>query len=541
MFRYLNIWFLSSFIISLLVIIPILTVSLSLFEDTSRYFEVLKNTFLFEYIFNSLALLIGVLILTFILGVGSAYLVSFYIFPGVNFFKWALILSFAIPPYIYAYSLFAFFDNYGTAFTVLKSLFGEGEYNHMIPKFDGMFGLILSISFSLFAYVYILARSSFLYQSQNLIELGKNLGFSKLKSFYRIILPAARPAIVAGLSLVAMETLAEFGAVDFFSVNTLTTGIYNAWITFDDLAFANRISFFLLLFIFILFLTENLSRKKAKYHLDAKGGFKQKKKIKLSGTKSYISFTLCFILFFLSFLFPLFQMLYWTIKFPENFFDIDIINIMLNTLYLVGLSSFVLIIFALISNYGNRVSKNKTLNLLSTLSISGYAIPGVILAVAFITFIAWFDNNIVKSLGFFSIKKFFIGSILGLVIVYFIRFYSLAFNGIKSGYEKINIAVDESAYLLGYSKRKTFFNIHIPYLRNSLLLVVILISLEIVRELPITLVLRPFNFETFATTAYISASEDMLEAAAVPSLFLILIAAFFITITSKYILREKHE
>ena len=541
MLRYLNIWFLSSFIISLLVIIPILTVSLSLFEDTSRYFEVLKNTFLFEYIFNSLALLIGVLILTFIMGVGSAYLVSFYIFPGVNFFKWALILSFAIPPYIYAYSLFAFFDNYGTAFTILKSLFGEGEYNHMIPKFDGMFGLILSISFSLFAYVYILARSSFLYQSQNLIELGKNLGFSKLKSFYRIILPAARPAIVAGLSLVAMETLAEFGAVDFFSVNTLTTGIYNAWITFDDLAFANRISFFLLLFIFILFLTENLSRKKAKYHLDAKGGFKQKKKIKLSGTKSFISFTLCFILFFLSFLFPLFQMLYWTIKFPENFFDIDIINIMLNTLYLVGLSSFVLIIFALTSNYGNRVSKNKTLNFLSTLSISGYAIPGVILAVAFITFIAWFDNNVVKSLGFFSIKKVFIGSILGLVIVYFIRFYSLAFNGIKSGYEKINIAVDESAYLLGYSKRKTFFNIHIPYLRNSLLLVVILISLEIVRELPITLVLRPFNFETFATTAYISASEDMLEAAAVPSLFLILIAAFFITITSKYILREKHE
>ena len=469
MFRYLNIWFLSSFIISLLVIIPILTVSLSLFEDTSRYFEVLKNTFLFEYILNSLALLIGVLILTFILGVGSAYLVSFYIFPGVNFFKWALILSFAIPPYIYAYSLFAFFDNYGTAFTVLKSLFGEGEYNHMIPKFDGMFGLILSISFSLFAYVYILARSSFLYQSQNLIELGKNLGFSKLKSFYRIILPAARPAIVAGLSLVAMETLAEFGAVDFFSVNTLTTGIYNAWITFDDLAFANRISFFLLLFIFILFLTENLSRKKAKYHLDAKGGFKQKKKIKLNGTKSFISFTLCFILFFLSFLFPLFQMLYWTIKFPENFFDIDIINIMLNTLYLVGLSSFVLIIFALTSNYGNRVSKNKTLNLLSTLSISGYAIPGVILAVAFITFIAWFDNNVVKSLGLFSIKKVFIGSIFGLVIVYFIRFYSLAFNGIKSGYEKINIAVDESAYLLGYSKRKTFFNIHIPYLRNSLL------------------------------------------------------------------------
>ena len=234
-------------------------------------------------------------------------------------------------------------------------------------------------------------------------------------------------------------------------------------------------------------------------------------------------------------------MLYWTVKFPENFFDINVINLLLNTLYLVGLSSIVLIVFALISNYGNRVSKNKTLNILSTLSISGYAIPGVILAVAFITFIAWFDNTVIRSLGLLSIKKVFIGSILGLVIVYFIRFYSLAFNGIKSGYEKINLSVDESAYLLGYSKRKTFLNIHIPYLRNSLLFVVILISLEIIRELPITLVLRPFNFETFATTAYISASEDMLEAAAVPSLFLILIAAFFITISSKYILKENNE
>ena len=535
-----NIWFLSSLLISLLVIIPILTVSFSFFEDTSRYFDILKKTFLFEYIFNSLSLLVGVLILTFFLGVGSAYIVSFYKFPGVNFFKWALILSFAIPPYIYAYSLFAFFDNYGTAFTILKTLFGDGEYNKSIPKFDGMFGLILSISFSLYAYVYILARSSFLYQSQNLIDLGRNLGFSKFKSFYSIILPAARPAIVAGLSLVAMETLAEFGAVDFFSVNTLTTGIYNAWITFDDLAFANRISFFLLLFIFILFLTENLSRKKAKYHLDTRGGFKQKEKIKLSGTNSFFAFLFCFLLFFISFLFPLGQMLYWTIKFPENFFDINVINLLLNTLYLVGLSSLVLITFALISNYGNRVSRNKTLNFLSTLSISGYAIPGVILAVAFITFIAWFDENIIKSLGFLSIKKLFIGSVLGLIIVYFVRFYSLAFNGIKSGYEKINVSVDESAYLLGYSKRKTFMNIHVPYLRNSLLFVVILISLEIIRELPITLVLRPFNFETFATTAYISASEDMLEAAAVPSLFLILIAAFFITITSNYILKENN-
>ena len=241
MFRNFNVWFLSSLLISIFVSIPILTVFTSFFEDTSNYYQILKDTFLFEYISNSFVLLFCVLIFTFLIGTGSAYLVSFFEFPLSNFFKWALILSFAVPPYIYAYSLTAFFENYGTAFTILKNLFGDGNYNNNIPKFDGMFGAILSISFSLYAYVYILARASFLYQSQNLIDLGKNLGFSKFKSFYKIILPAARPAIVAGLSLVAMETLAEFGAVDFFSINTLTTGIYNSWITFDDLAFANRI------------------------------------------------------------------------------------------------------------------------------------------------------------------------------------------------------------------------------------------------------------------------------------------------------------
>ena len=536
-----NFWYLSSLIISSLVIIPILTVFSSFFETTSNYYQILKDTFLLEYISNSIILLISVLILTFFIGTGAAYLVSFYKFPFSNFFKWALILSFAVPPYIYAYSLFAFFENYGTAYSILKNLFGDGNYNSYIPKFDGMTGAILSLSFSLFAYVYILARASFLYQSQNFIDLGKNLGFTRFKVFYSIILPAARPAIVAGLSLVAMETLAEFGAVDFFSINTLTTGIYNSWITFDDLAFANQLSFFLLLFIFALFILENLSRNRAKYHFNTRGGFKQKKKLQLSRTKSLLAFLFCFVIFFLSFLFPLSQMLYWTIKFPENLFDLEIIDLLSNTLYLVILSSFALIIFSLISNYGNRVSKNKTLNILSTLSISGYAIPGVILAVAFITFIAWFDESIVKNLGFLSIKKIFIGSILGLVLVYFVRFYSLAFNGIKSGYEKINISVDESSYLLGYSKSKTFMNIHIPFLRNSLLFVCILISLEIIRELPITLILRPFNFETFATTAYISASEDLLEAAAVPSLFLILIATFFIVVTSKYILRDNNE
>ena len=533
-----NIWYLSSFLISIFVAIPIITVFSSFFQTTGDYVSVLKNTFLLDYIYNSLILLIGVLTLTFIIGVGCAYLVSFYKFPGVNFFKWALILSFAVPAYIYAYSLTAFFENYGTAFSILKNLLGEGNYNAHIPKFDGMLGAIISISFSLFGYVYVLTRASFHYQSQNLLELGKNLGFSKQKSFFKIILPSARPAIVAGLSLVAMETLSDFGSVSFFGVSTLTTGIYNAWISFDDLTLANRLSSYLLIFILGLFVLENLSRKKAQYHTSSKGGFKSKSVIQLSGYKSITASLFCIVVFFLSFLFPVFQMLYWTIIFPKHLLDLNLIQLFSNTMLLVFLACCVLIFLAFISNYGSRVSKSKFLDTLNIFSISGYAIPGIILAVAFITFISWLDLNMINYLGTESIKSIFIGSILGLVIIYFIRFYSLANNGIKSGYLKINYSIDESAYLLGYSKFKTFRNIHLPYLKNSVLLIGILLTIEIIKELPITLIMRPFNFETFATKAYIYASQDLLEAAAAPSLLLILIASCFILITSRYILKN---
>ena len=533
-----NIWYLSSFIISIIVAIPIITVFSSFFETTGTYSSIIKDTFLYEYVLNSIFLLIGVLFLTFFIGVGCAYLVSFYKFPGSTFFKWTIILSFAVPAYIYAYSLTAFFENYGTAFSILKTLFGDGEYNSSIPKFDGMLGAIISISFSLFGYVYVLTRASFHYQSQNLIELGKNLGFSKQKSFFNIILPSARPAIVAGLSLVAMETLSDFGSVSFFGISTLTTGIYNAWISFDDLTLANRLSFFLLLFILGLFILENFSRKKAQYHSPSKGGFKTKSLISLTGYKAFFAFSFCSIVFTVSFLFPVLQMLYWTIMFPKHFIDLNVMQLLINTMLLVFLSSCILISLAFISNYGNRVSKSKFLEFLNTFSISGYAIPGIILAVAFITFISWFDNNVIIFFGISTIKSIFIGSVLGLVLVYFVRFYSLASNGIKSGYLKINYSIDESAYLLGYSKFKTFTNIHVPYLKNSILLIGILIAIEIIKELPITLIMRPFNFETFATTAYIFASQDLLEAAAAPSLFLIVIASFFILITSRYILKD---
>ena len=261
MYKNFNFWFAGSLLVSLFVAIPLFTVFFSFFNSTSEYYDLLRNTFLKSYIINSFIILIGVLSLTFIFGVLSAYFVSFYNFPGVNFFKWALILSFAVPAYIYAYSLTAFFENYGTLFSLITFIFGEGNYNKFIPKFDGIFGAIISMSFSLFGYVYVLTRASFYHQSHNLIEVSKNLGYNAKESFFKIILPSARPAIIAGLSLVAMECLADFGTVSFFSVSTLTTGIYNSWLSFDDLNTANQLSFVLLLLIlhfFILKITQEV-------------------------------------------------------------------------------------------------------------------------------------------------------------------------------------------------------------------------------------------------------------------------------------------
>ena len=534
-----NIWFFSSLFVASIVALPIITIFFSFFSETSNYFNVLKNTFLLDYVNNSFIILISVLSITFLLGVISAYFISFYEFPFCNFFSWALILAFAIPGYIFAFSIIAFFENYGTAYSILTNFFGEYNYNLHIPKLDGLTGSIIAISFSLFPYVYVLTRSSFFFQSNNYIEVGQNLGLTERETLFKIILPSSRPAIIAGLALVAMECLSDFGTVSIFSVSTLTTGIYNSWLSFDDLNSANQISFILLIFVLALLSIEIYSRKEAKYHQPGRG-HKPINKIKLSGKKSLLAFSFCFFIFFISFIFPVSQMIYWTLKFPKYIQDINILKINLNTMYLVGLASFFLVFISLFINYGSRISKSKVLNYLTNFSISGYAIPGVILAVAFITFFSNLSDliNNISSIG--STKKLFIGSIFGLILAYFIRFFSLSFNGIKSSYEKINSSIDESAYLLGYSKIKTFSKIHIPYLKNNIILIVVLISLEIIKELPITMILRPFNFETFATQAYVYASQDLLEAAALPSLFLISWATILIIFSSKYILSRKN-
>ena len=346
------------------------------------------------------------------------------------------------------------------------------------------------------------------------------------------MLPSARPGIVAGLSLVAMECISDFGTVSFFNVQSLTTAIYDSWIVFDDINTAYQLSFFLIFFILIFFIIEKISRSRSRFNIPSRG-YRSLEKINLQGRKKWFAFYALLILFFVSFIFPISQMIFWIIKFPSNFDLSNILALTMNTMLLVVSTTLILILLSFITNYGMRISESKTLNIITNFSISGYAIPGIILALtllSFISFVSSYFNNE-------SIKVLFIGTVFGLVLAYCVRFYSLAINGIKTGYDKLNKSLDDVSYLMGNSKLGTFLQVHFPFLKQNLILISMLVSIDILKELPLTLILRPYNFETFATKAYVFASQDMLEYTAGPSLFLIFFASLIILISRKNILK----
>ena len=527
-----NFWLISSLLISSLICVPILIILSSFFTELSGYYKLLTETYLYTYVINTVILFIGVILFSFVFGVGIAYLVSFYIFPGSKFITWAIILSFAVPGYIYAYSLTAFFEYFGNLYSLLTFLFGEADYNKYMPRVDSMFGSIISISFSLFVYVYLITRVCFIYQSQNQIDAGRNMGFSKYQIFSKILIPAARPGIIAGLSLVAMETISDFGTVSFFNVQTLTTAIYDSWIFYDDLNTAYQLSFFLILFVFIFFSIEKFSRSRSQYNIPNKG-YKTVEKTTLKSKQAFIASFFCFFIFFLSFVFPVSQMLFWVLKFPASFNLNEILTLSFNTSFLVIITTSILIFLSFLTNYGMRVTDSKLLSTFTNFSISGYAIPGIILSVTILTFASLLSNFFGNS--FFKI--IIIGTVFGMVTAYCIRFYALAINGIKSGYEKLNKSIDDVSYLMGYTKFGTFIKVHLPFLKQNLVIIGMMVSIDILKELPITFILRPYNFDTFATKAYVFASQDMLEYAASPSLFLILFSSIFILFSRKFILK----
>ena len=521
------------FLIFFIFIIPIAFVISSLFGEFNDNWNHLIDYVLANYVLNSLFLIFGVSVISLVFGVGSAWLITNYEFMNKNWLEWALILPLAVPPYILAYTFTGLFDTFGSANELVRLFFNLNNDFTFFPNVRNIYGAIIVFSFTLYPYIYLTARMSFINQSKTLIEAGKILGLENKSIFFKLAIPMARPAIIAGLALVIMETLSDFGAVEHFAVSTFTIGIYRTWFGMYDLNTAMQLASLLLIFVSFFLIIERIERRKLSYSY-ASSTFKTVDKQKLKGFKNLLAFIFCFTPLFIGFLMPIMEISNWALNYTsENFFSDIFLKSFVNTIILGIMAGIICTLFAFLFNFLKRFEEGNYLKGMSFLLSMGYAIPGLVLAVGIIQFFSLLDNNFLRS--YFDL--ILTGSIVGLLIAYIIKSYALANNSIESGYERINDAIDDVSLSLKASKLKIFFQVHMPLLKTSIFTSLVLVISEVIKELPATLILRPFNFDTLAVTTYIYAAEERMFEAATPAIMIVLIGLVPIFFLSK-IIRE---
>lgn len=524
-----NPWVIFPFLIFLVFLSPLLVVVASLFGNYSDNWNHLLTYVLSSYVFNSLFLIFGVSIIASILGVGSAWIVSNYNFLGKSFFEWALILPLAVPPYILAYTFTGLFDSYGSANNLVRELFSLNSNYIFFPNIRNIYGAIIVFSFTLYPYIYLATRMALINQSRSILEVGKTLGLNKLGIVFKLALPMIRPAIIAGLMLVIMETLSDFGAVEHFAIPTFTTGIFRTWYGLYDLQTAMQLSSLLLIFVIFFIFIERLSRKNISY-TSGSPIYGEIMKVKLKGYKNILAFLICLIPLLVGFVLPILELSNWAINYKLDFFNEDFLKNSANTIYLAVIAAIFCTFLTLLMNFSIRVQKNNFLFFMSSSLTLGYAIPGLILAIGIMQIFNFLDNYFFSTLFNFVLT----GSILGLVVAYIIKAYALSNSVIEPAYLRVSPYMDDIAKTLNASNLKLLKNIHLPLLKTSFLTSIVLVISEVIKELPATLILRPFNFDTLAVSTYIYASEERMYEAAAPSIAIVLVGLipiYFLTKT----------
>ena len=524
-----NPWVIFPFLIFLVFLSPLLVVVASLFGNYSDNWNHLLTYVLSSYVFNSLFLIFGVSIIASILGVGSAWIVSNYNFLGKSFFEWALILPLAVPPYILAYTFTGLFDSYGSANNLVRELFSLNSNYIFFPNIRNIYGAIIVFSFTLYPYIYLATRMALINQSRSILEVGKTLGLNKLGIVFKLALPMIRPAIIAGLMLVIMETLSDFGAVEHFAIPTFTTGIFRTWYGLYDLQTAMQLSSLLLIFVIFFIFIERLSRKNISY-TSGSPIYGEIMKVKLKGYKNILAFLICLIPLLVGFVLPILELSNWVINYKLDFFNEDFLKNSANTIYLAVIAAIFCTFLTLLMNFSIRVQKNNFLFFMSSSLTLGYAIPGLILAIGIMQIFNFLDNYFFSTLFNFVLT----GSILGLVVAYIIKAYALSNSVIEPAYLRVSPYMDDIAKTLNASNLKLLKNIHLPLLKTSFLTSIVLVISEVIKELPATLILRPFNFDTLAVSTYIYASEERMYEAAAPSIAIVLVGLipiYFLTKT----------
>ena len=516
-------------LVFLVFLSPVVIVLFSLFGEYSENWNHLYNFVLIDYITNSLILVTGVSLITLFIGTGTAWLITNFNFHGKRFFEWALILPLAIPPYILAYTFTGLFDSYGTLNNLSRDLFQLGDGVNIFPNVRNIYGAVVVFSFTLYPYVYLVSRSAFINQSRSMLESGRMLGLSQFGIFYKLSLPLIRPAMIGGVMLVVMETLSDFGAVEHFAVQTFTTGIFRTWYGMGDLNTAMQLASMLLIFVGVFLFIERKSRKQAAFTTNA-SNFRPIQIDQLSGVYSVLAFIACLMPILIGFLLPISELLVWAINYNLSFFNEKFIKTAINTVYLSIAAAILCSTLALLINFSIRLNKSRFLNILNSFLSIGYAVPGLILAVGIVQLMTFLDRSL-----FLSSNFILTGSLIGLILAYIIKSYALSNSTFESGMENISPRIDDSARVLKSTGWNLLGRIHFPLLKTSFLTSILLVTSEVVKELPATLILRPFNFDTLAVSTYIYAAEERMFEAAAPSIAIIIVGLIPIIILTKMI------
>ena len=517
--------------------LPVLFVLASVFTPAGEVWLHLVHTRLPDYVINSLALMFGVGVGVLLVGISTAWLTVNFDFYGRSIFVWLLLLPLAMPAYINAYAYTGLLEFSGPIQTALRALFGWEGGDYWFPPIRSLTGAMLMLTLVLYPYVYLLARSAFLEQSVAASDAGRLLGCTPWQNFWRVTLPMARPAVIAGLSLALMETLADFGTVQYFGVDTFTTGIFRTWFGLNDSTAATQLSAVLMLFVFALIMLEYWSRRRARFHhISSRSIALQRTKLK--GWHQVLAFCWCLAPIFLGFVVPFSLLLYWSWLTAEQTLDHRFLTLTANSFGLAGLTALLAVLFALLLTYGRRLAPTPLVRAAVRMTSLGYAIPGTVIAVGVVIPMGWLDNVINNwiELSFdTTVGLIFSGTLITLVFAYLVRFLAISLQAVGSGLNTVRASMDDAARSLGLAPRQVLTEIHIPMIRGSVLTAGLIVFVDVLKELPATLILRPFNFNTLAVRAYEMASDERLIDSATAAAAIVLVALIPVILLSRTI------
>jgi iron(III) transport system permease protein len=524
-----NGWWIISLVGAVVILLPILFIFSSIFQEPNENWLQIQAYLLKNYVFNTFTLVALTGIFAAFLGVTLAWLTAAYDFPLKRFFRWGLILPLTIPTYIAIYTYRTMLGYTGVVQATFRNHF-DYRINPEWLTVSGIPGAVFIFSLFLYPYVFMITRAFLESQSTSYIESARLLGRKPLSVFFKVVLPLSRPAIVGGTVLVIYEVLGDYGVTSYLGIHTISTAIFQTWFRMYDVNSAMRLAAWLMVIIVGIFILERFLRQGRRYHLSNKS--KPLAPVKLKGMAGIAAFLYCGVVFLIGFLIPLVQLISWAILTFDKIWDASFLTLINQTVYVAVIATVMILILSVV--VANITRSHSTLSfILSKCVTTGYSIPGPIIAIGVLAIFIALDGvlaPVYSNMGLGEAPLILSLSLIMLIVGYFIRFMATGFNAVEIGFEKVGTKYMEASRMLGLGVTKTFFKVDLPLIKGSIISGFVLTFVEICKELPLALLLRPFNFETLATKTYQYANDEQIHEASIPSLLIIAISILSVII-----------